>query len=86
MASTFPQQPREGAILEKNPPMSRVEQLEQRITELNASELRELRAWFERYDAGVWDRQIESDSKNGKLRRLVEQALSDDRAGRSTDL
>ena len=66
--------------------MSRVEQLEQRITELDAAELKELRAWFDRYDAEVWDRQIKNDSRNGKLRRLVDKALADDRAGRSTDL
>lgn len=66
--------------------MSRVEQLEQRIAELDADELKELRAWFALYDAEVWDRQIESDSKRGRLRRLVDQALADDRAGRSTDL
>jgi hypothetical protein len=66
--------------------MSRVEQLEQRITELDPTELKELRAWFERYAAEMWDRQIESDSKSGKLRRLVEQAQADDRAGLSTDL
>lgn len=62
--------------------MSRVEQLEQRIAELNPTELKELRAWFERYDAEVWDRQIENDSKSGRLRRLVEQALADDRHAR----
>ncbi|MBL8230375.1 MAG: hypothetical protein JNL98_17935 [Bryobacterales bacterium] len=66
--------------------MSRVEQLEQRIAELDPAELKELRAWFERYDAEVWDRQIENDSKSGRLGRLVEQALADDRAGRSTEL
>ena len=66
--------------------MSRVEQIEQRIAELDASEFKELRAWFERYNTEVWDRQIENDSKNGKLRKLVEQALADDRAGRSTEL
>lgn len=66
--------------------MSRVEQLEQRIAELDAAELKEFRAWFERHDADVWDRQIENDSRNGKLRRLVDQALADDRAGRSTEL
>ena len=66
--------------------MSRVEQLEQRIAELDAAELQELRAWFERYDAEVWDRQIESDSKDGKLRKLIDQALADDRAGHSTEL
>ena len=57
--------------------MSRVEQLEQRITELNAEELKELRAWFDHYDEEAWDRQIENDSKTGKLSRLIDQALSD---------
>ncbi|MBM3726461.1 MAG: hypothetical protein FJW40_13665 [Acidobacteria bacterium] len=66
--------------------MNRVEQLEQRITELDAAELKELRAWFERRDAEMWDHQIENDSRTGKLRRLVDQALADDRAGRSTNL
>lgn len=66
--------------------MSRVEQLEQRITELNPAEFKELRAWFERYDAELWDRQIEDDSKSGKLRSLIDKALADDASGRSTDL
>jgi len=66
--------------------MSRVEQLEQRITELNDAELKELREWFERYDAEAWDRQIEKDSVNGKLRRMIDQALADDRSGHSTEL
>ena len=65
--------------------MSRVEQLEQ-ITELNAAELKELREWFDLYDAEAWDRQIENDSNTGKLRRLIDQALSDDRSGHSTKL
>jgi hypothetical protein len=66
--------------------MSRVEQLEQQISELDESELKVLRAWFERYDAEVWDRQIESDARSGKLSRLAERALSDHKAGRSTEL
>lgn len=66
--------------------MSRVEQIEQRIAELDPSELKELRAWFENEYAELWDRQIENDSKTGRLRRLIEQALDHDRAGRSTDL
>jgi len=66
--------------------MSRVEQIEQQIAELDAAEWKELRAWFERYDAEIWDRQMETDSRNGKLRQLVGQALADDRAGRSTGL
>ena len=66
--------------------MNRLEQLEQQIAELDASELKALREWFERYDAEVWDRQIESDSKSGKLAGLAERALRDHRAGRSTEL
>ena len=66
--------------------MSRVEQLEQQIAELDASELKALRAWFERYDAELWDRQIESDARSGKLDGLAEQALRDHSSGRSTEL
>lgn len=66
--------------------MDRVEQLERKIAELDPSELKALRTWFERYDADVWDRQIESDAKGGKLSRLAEQALRDHEAGRSTKL
>jgi hypothetical protein len=57
--------------------MSRLEQLEQQVAELDASELKALRAWFERYDAEVWDRQIESDAKSGKLGRLTSGRASD---------
>ncbi len=66
--------------------MSRVEQLEQQIAALNEDELRVLRAWFARFDADDWDRQIASDAKSGKLERLAARALRDHEAGRSTEL
>jgi hypothetical protein len=66
--------------------MGRVQQLQQRIAQLNAAELKELRQWFDRHEAEVWDRQMETDSQSGKLRRLIDQALADDRAGHSTEL
>lgn len=66
--------------------MSRVEQLEQQIAELDEAELKALREWFARFDAEVWDRQIEADAKNGKLARLAERALQDHATGRSTKL
>jgi hypothetical protein len=49
--------------------MHRVEQLEEEIARLDLSELTRLREWFSRYDADLWDRQIESDAQNGKLAR-----------------
>ena len=66
--------------------MSRVEQREKQIAELNPSELRAFREWLDRYDADMWDRQIEADAKSGKLASLVERALRDHDAGRSTRL
>lgn len=66
--------------------MSRVEQLEKQIAELDPSELKALREWFVRYDAEVWDVQIEADARNGKLSRLAKRAIRDHESGRSTEL
>jgi hypothetical protein len=66
--------------------MSPVEQLERQIAELDESESKVLRAWFERYHAEVWDRQVESDARSGRLGLLAERALSDHAAGRSNEL
>lgn len=66
--------------------MSRVEQVERQIAELDPSELKSLRQWFERYDAEVWDQQIEADAKSGRLSRLAGRAIRDHQAGSSTEL
>lgn len=66
--------------------MSRVEQLEKQIAELDPSELKALRTWFERHDAETWDREIEADARSGRLSHLIERALRDHEAGRSTEL
>ncbi len=61
--------------------MGRVERLEQQIAELDGAEFRVLLAWFERFDAEGWDRQIESDAKSGSLSRLAGKAIQDHEAG-----
>lgn len=66
--------------------MSRIEQLEKQIADLNPVEFKALREWFERYESETWDRQIESDVKSGKLSELTNRALRDHAAGRSTQL
>ena len=66
--------------------MSRVEQLEQQIVELDQDELRVLRDWFMRMDAELWDRQFESDVRNGKLSSLAQKALRDHESGLSKEL
>jgi hypothetical protein len=48
--------------------------------------LKAFREWFAHYDAEVWDRQLESDAKRGKLAPLAERALRDHDAHRTTEL
>lgn len=66
--------------------MSLVEQIEGQIQTLSADELQEFRQWFAEYDWNVWDAQIESDAKNGRLDKLAERALADHKNGKSTRL
>jgi hypothetical protein len=66
--------------------MSRIEQIEGQVKELRPDELKAFRSWFEQFDAGIWDRQIEADAKSGKLFSVAEQALRDHESGRSTEL
>jgi hypothetical protein len=66
--------------------MSKVESLEQQIKELSPKELAAFREWYARFDAEVWDRQLESDVKAGKLDRLADQALRAHADGQSAKL
>lgn len=66
--------------------MSELEQLEQRIRNLPAEELARFRAWFVEFDHLVWDKQIEADSKTGKLDGLAAQALADYKAGKAREM
>ncbi len=66
--------------------MSRVEQIEGQLQALSPEELKAFRDWFARFDAETWDRQIEADARDGKLRSLAERALHDHQSGRSTVL
>ena len=63
-----------------------VVQLEKAVTELSREELRKFRAWFADYDMAKWDKQIERDSAAGKLDHLMEEAMEDYRAGRTTEI
>ena len=66
--------------------MSRVEELEGRIQSLSPDEFQELRAWLAEHDAGIWDRQLETDAFSGRLEAIADRALRDFSQGRSTDL
>ena len=61
--------------------MLTLQEIEKAITHLTPAELAQLRAWFDAYDAQVWDAQFEADVQTGKLDKLAERALQEYRAG-----
>lgn len=66
--------------------MSELEEIEQRIRNLPPAELTKFRTWFVEFDHMLWDRQIEADSKAGKLDKLAAEAVADYRAGRAREI
>jgi hypothetical protein len=66
--------------------MSNVEDIEKAIENLPPAELAQFRAWFEAFDAEVFDQKIAADVSSGKLDRLAEQALNGYSQGRARDL
>jgi hypothetical protein len=61
-------------------------EIEKAITELPHDDLMRLSAWFESFEAKMWDAQFERDVKAGKLDRIAEKAIAEYRAGKSKDL
>ncbi len=57
--------------------MSMLVKLEDEVKNLSGKELAEFRDWFLDYEAKRWDKQIEKDSKSGKLDSLAEVAIGD---------
>lgn len=65
--------------------MSKVEALEHEIETLSRAELNILRDWFFKFDADAWNRQIEADSRTGKLDAIAKDALAEHSQGKSTE-
>lgn len=66
--------------------MTTVDEIKEAITQLSPQALQELRAWYEQYDAQLWDAQIEGDVEAGRLDELAEDALRSFRDGETTEL
>jgi hypothetical protein len=63
-----------------------IEKLELLVKNLSPEELALFRRWFAEFDAQTWDRQIEADSAAGKLDRLIEESMADERANKNRPL
>ena len=66
--------------------MSELEQLERTVEGLAPEDLAKFRDWFFEFDWNLWDSQIETDLKSGKLDRLMSEAKADYKAGKATGL
>jgi hypothetical protein len=66
--------------------MTKLEQIEKTVSELDPKELEAFSAWFEEFQSARWDRQLEKDAASGKLDSLANKALADFRAGKTRPL
>ncbi len=66
--------------------MTKVHEIQAAIESLPKEEYVRLRQWFSERDWGQWDRQIETDSKAGKLDFLSEEASEEKAKGQLKDL
>ncbi len=66
--------------------MANVQEIEKAISSLPPKELTKFRAWFEEFDAAVWDRQFEEDARSGRLDEMANRALADFNDGKFKEL
>jgi hypothetical protein len=66
--------------------MKTVEEIEKAVEELPPDKLAKFRAWFEGFDAALFDRKVERDLKNGKFDKMADEAVADFKKGRSREL
>ncbi|PDT16233.1 hypothetical protein CO670_14340 [Rhizobium sp. J15] len=66
--------------------MTKLEQIEKSVAELDKQEFEAFSAWFEALQAERWDRQLETDAASGRLDHLADKALADFRSGKTRRL
>ena len=66
--------------------MSKIEELKLTIESLPDDEFKELRQWFSEKDWQKWDKQIEDDTKSGKLDFLIEEANNEKKSSKLKEL
>lgn len=53
--------------------MTTLEDIEKAVAQLPAEKLTEFRAWFEEFDAALFDARIEMDTRSGRLEKLADE-------------
>ena len=62
-----------------------VKDIEDAIKQRPQEQLREFRAWYEKFDSDAWDKQIGKDVLAGKLDALADTAMEAYKGGKSTE-
>lgn len=65
--------------------MSLVE-VERAVAKFSPEDFEAFRSWFADFEMSQWDKEIEEDSKAGRLDGMLNKAMENYRAGRATDL
>ena len=66
--------------------MTKLEQITKSVETLSDEEIKAFSAWFDELRWQRWDRQIEEDSKSGKLDKLLDSVRAEIAAGKTTPL
>ena len=66
--------------------MTKIETLEKEIEQLSPQELRAFRRWFAKFDAELWDQELERDVAAGKLDALADAAVAAHKRGEGRDI
>jgi hypothetical protein len=62
--------------------VAKIETIKKAVEQLSPRELAKFRAWFEEFEARLFDAKIERDAKGGKLDKLMAEARANHEAGR----
>ena len=66
--------------------MSSIKEIEHAVSKLTAEDLVKFRAWYEEFDAEIWDKEFEEDVKFGKLDVISEKAIEDFNNGKYKEI
>lgn len=66
--------------------MTDIEELEAKVSELPNEQLAIFRDWFYQFENELWDKQIASDFRAGKLNHLIEKARLELSQGKAREI